>query len=149
MQSSHEFEHMWPIAPCKGIQIAEFGRFLLVEPGILRFGIWNVAKESGISIKIGIRNPSSTDKENLYQYPESGIRNPWRGIQNPRLSGIPLHGATTKSTWVIRQFSKTWQIRAWTYFSSFVTVFRGMQRVVLKRKKPISEHCVLCPWTFR
>ena len=75
---------MWPIAPCKGIQIAEFGRFLLVESGILRFGIWNVAKESGISLKIGIRNPSSTDKENLYHIrnPESGIHGVESRIQD-------------------------------------------------------------------
>ena len=34
-----------------------------MESGILGFGIWNVAKESGTSLKIGIRNPSSTDKK--------------------------------------------------------------------------------------
>ena len=38
---------------------------------------WNPeswALESGISIKIGILNPSLTDEENVIQYLESGIR---------------------------------------------------------------------------
>ena len=35
-------------------------------------------KESGIPLEMGIRNPRSTDKV-------PGIRNPWRGIQNPRI----------------------------------------------------------------
>ena len=30
--------------PCKGIQIPESGKFLLVESGILGFGIWNTAQ---------------------------------------------------------------------------------------------------------
>ena len=30
------------------------------------------------------------------QYLVPGIRNPWRGIQNPRVSGTPLHGAIVK-----------------------------------------------------
>ena len=61
-----------------------------------------------------IRNPSSTDKKSGIQYlepgilikfesriqvpltdwnPVHGIRDPLRGIQNPRLYWIPLHGA--------------------------------------------------------
>ena len=47
-------------------------------------------KESGIPLTIGIRNPSSTDKDSN---PALGIRNSGRGIQNPRLYRIPLHGA--------------------------------------------------------
>ena len=44
-------------------------------------------KESGILLTIGIRNPSSTDKDcNLVP----GIQNPRYAIQNPRLSWIPL-----------------------------------------------------------
>ena len=39
---------------------------------------------------IGIQNPSSTDKD---WNPVPGIRNPQRGIQNSRLSRIPLNGA--------------------------------------------------------
>ena len=44
---------------CKGIQIPESVKFLLVESGIL--------------LRIGIQNPSSTDKESGIQYLESGI----------------------------------------------------------------------------
>ena len=47
-------------------------------------------KESGIPLMIGIRNPGFNDKD---WNPVPGIRNPRRGIQNPRLSWIPLHGA--------------------------------------------------------
>ena len=72
------------------------------NPG--KFCLWNRefwALESGIQLKefriplrIGIQNPSSTD-EDWNQL--SGIRNPRRGIQNPRLSWIPLiHGARYK-----------------------------------------------------
>ena len=39
---------------------------------------------------IGIQNPGFNDKD---WNPVPGIRNPRRGIQNPRLSWIPLHGA--------------------------------------------------------
>ena len=47
-------------------------------------------KESGIPLTIEIQNPTATDKD---LNPVPGIRNPRRGIQNPRLSWIPLHGA--------------------------------------------------------
>ena len=71
---------------CKrGIWFLESGKFLLVEFGILGFRIQNTAQESGIAL--GIQNPSSTDKR-WNRVP--GIRNPWRGFQNPRLSRIPL-----------------------------------------------------------
>ena len=47
--------------------------------------------ESGFHLTIVIRNPSCTDK---VWNPVPGIRNPARpGIQNPRLSWIPLPGA--------------------------------------------------------
>ena len=46
-------------------------------------------KESGIPLTIGIQSPTSTDKD---WNPVHGIRNPLRGVQNPRLSWIP-------STW--------------------------------------------------
>ena len=45
--------------------------------------------ESGIPLAIGIQNPRSTGKD---WNPVPGIRNPRRGIQNPKLSGIPLYG---------------------------------------------------------
>ena len=67
---------------CKGIRIAESERFLLVESGIQ-------LKESGIRLTIGIRNPSTTDKD---WNPVPGNRNPRRGIQNSRMSWIPSHG---------------------------------------------------------
>ena len=48
-------------------------------------------KESGIPLTIGIRYPSSNDRESGIQYLESGIH----GVEsNPRLSWIPLRGAT-------------------------------------------------------
>ena len=69
--------------------IPESGKILLVDSGILGFGIRNTAhKESGIPLAIGIQNPSSTQKD---WNPAPGIRNPWRGIRNPRLSWIPFY----------------------------------------------------------
>ena len=50
---------------CKGIQIPESVKFLLVESGIL--------------LRIGIQNPSSTDKESGIQYLESRIH----GVRRP------------------------------------------------------------------
>ena len=60
---------MGTIAPFKGTRIQESGNFLLVESGILGFGIQNTAQ---------------------------GIRNPAPGIPNPRESWIPLHGRSTR-----------------------------------------------------
>ena len=60
------------IAPCKGIQISESWIFLLVESGILSFGIRNIQlKESEFPLTIGIRKPSSTNWN-----PESRAWNP-------------------------------------------------------------------------
>ena len=56
-------------------------KILIVKSGILCFGIRNPTND-------GTRNPSYTEKE-WNRVP--GIRNPWRGIQNPE-SRIPLHG---------------------------------------------------------
>ena len=65
----------------------ESGKILLVESGILDVGIWNTAR---VLLRIGIQTPSFTDKDwNL----EAGIWNPRHGIQNLRLSWLPLHGA--------------------------------------------------------
>ena len=62
------------------------GKFLLMEVGIvLGFGIRNPAQ--------GIRNPDFTDK---YWNPIPVIPNPQHGIQNPRLSWIPLHSLGDK-----------------------------------------------------
>ena len=66
------------------------------------FFSWNLeswALESGIQLKeyrtllkIGIQNPNFTNKD---RNPVPGIRNLGRGIQNQRLSWIPLHRVTT------------------------------------------------------
>ena len=77
----------------KGIRIAESGKFLLVESGILVLESGIQLKESRIILTTGIQNPSSTDKD---WNPVCGIRNLRRGIHNPRLSWILLQG--TKPT---------------------------------------------------
>ena len=60
------------------------------ESWALESGI--MVKESGIRpLKIGIQNPISTDKD---WNPVPLFRNLRHGIQNPRLSWIPLHGAS-------------------------------------------------------
>ena len=69
--------------PCKGIQIPESGKILLMESGMQ-------LQESGIPLTIVIQNPSSTDK---YWNPVPRIRNPQCEIRNTRLSWIPLHEA--------------------------------------------------------
>ena len=71
----------------------ESGNILLVESGI-NPGLWDPQyswKKTGILLRIGIQNTSFTV---IDWNPVPGIRNPKRGIQNPRLSLIPLHGAT-------------------------------------------------------
>ena len=63
------------VVPYKGIWIPESGKFWLVEFGViqescnLKSGIQ--LKETGIPSTIGIRNPTSTDKESEIQYLES------------------------------------------------------------------------------
>ena len=78
---------------CEGIRVPESVKCLLVESGILGFGMRNKAQR--------IRNPTKdwnpiqrSTRKNWNLVP--GIRNPRRGIQNPRLSWIPLH--ETKSS---------------------------------------------------
>ena len=87
------------VASRKRIRIPEFGKFLLVGSGILGFGVRNIA--------LGIRNlfndwtnPESkfTDKD---WNPVPGIRNPWRAIQNPRLSWIPSQELTQPRSQVL------------------------------------------------
>ena len=48
-------------------------------------------KESRIPLMIEIQNPGFTYKE---WKPVTAIRNPWHGIENSRVSWIPLHEAT-------------------------------------------------------
>ena len=61
----------------KGIRIAESGKFLLVESGILVLESGIQLKESRIILTTGIQNPSSTDKD---WNPVGGIRN--RGVES-------------------------------------------------------------------
>ena len=64
---------------------------LLVGSRILGFGIRNTARGiRNLTLKTGIRNPSSTDKD---WNPVPAIWNPQRQIQYPRLCWILLHGA--------------------------------------------------------
>ena len=69
-------------APCKGIQIPESGKILLMESGIQ-------LKEYGIPLKIVIQNPSSTDKY-WNPYLESGIHSVESRIQD--CPGFPYIG---------------------------------------------------------
>ena len=79
----------------------EFGKLLPVESEIWeKFCLWNPEswalksktrlKESGIPQTIGIQNQTSPDKD---WGPIRVTRHPGRGIQNPKLSWIPLYGA--------------------------------------------------------
>ena len=70
------------------------GKFCLWNPESWGLESGIQLKESGILPTIGIQNPSSTDK---YGNPVSGIRNPQRGFQNPRLPWIPLHEVNDNS----------------------------------------------------
>ena len=58
-------------------------------------------KESGIQLRRGIQNPSSTDKD---WNQVAGIRNPRHGIQITRLSWIPLHREETSTAEKISGF---------------------------------------------
>ena len=72
------------------------------NPAKLCLSIPNPASvESGIQLNesetlltIGIQNKSSTDRD---WNPVPVIRNPQCGVQNPRLSWIPLHGVRAAS----------------------------------------------------
>ena len=73
----------------------EGGKFFFVESRILgRLESTIPLKESGIPKTITIRNPISIDED---RNPVPGIRNLRRGIQNPRLSWIPLHWTKVSS----------------------------------------------------
>ena len=69
----------------------ESRKILLMESGILSFGIGNT--DQGIWNPNNDRNPEFYGFTEKYWNPVPGIRNPQRGIQNPRLCRIiPLHG---------------------------------------------------------
>ena len=93
--------------------------------GIWTPGFWN--PESHYQLESGIQKPSSTDK---YWNPVIVIRNPQRGVQNPRLSWIPLTWGDTgavKEWWqtavlsqaVRKQLSQTVLMIGWKPLSFF------------------------------
>lgn len=73
----------------------------LVKSWALEFGIQ--FKESKIPSTMGIRSSGVPEFLHFHwqriRSPVPSIRNPWRGVQNPRLPWIPSHGA--KQNWVI------------------------------------------------
>ena len=79
---------------CKGIGIPESGKIMLENPQSWALESGIQLNESEIPRTIGIQIPSSTDRD---WSPVPGIRNPRCGIQNPRLSWIPLHGVRVAS----------------------------------------------------
>ena len=65
-----------------------------LESGILCFGIRNTDQKSGSHYRLESRTWSKFHWQRIrYPLPISEIRNHGRGIQNPRLSWISLHGA--------------------------------------------------------
>ena len=67
------------------------GRKVALSKGIWELFVYTIRNPGFWNPEYSSRNPeSSTDK---YWNPVPGIRNRQRGIQNPRLSWIPLHGA--------------------------------------------------------
>ena len=67
------------------------GNVCLWNPECWAPGSGKQRKKSGIPLKIGLKNPSSTDKD---WNPVPGIRNARRGIYNPRHSRILFFEAT-------------------------------------------------------
>ena len=73
----------------------ESQEILLMESGILSFVIWNT--DQGIWNPNNDRSPEFYSFTEKYWNPVPGIRNPQRGIQNPRLCWIiPLHGVNNE-----------------------------------------------------
>ena len=72
---------------------------------------------------MGIRNPSSTDKD---WNPVRGIRNPRLGVHNPRLSWIPSHGARCRNSmkklrntpWYLRTFAEYLKVFLFCFYIS-------------------------------
>ena len=71
----------------------ESRKFLFVESEILGFGKRNTAQGIRNPLMIAIGNPLPNFHGQRIWNPVSGIRNPRRGIQNLRLSWIPLLAA--------------------------------------------------------
>ena len=74
--------HFHNIAPCKGILIPKSEKFLLVESGILVFGIGNTAQLIRVPLTVGNRNLSSAENESIIQHLESGIHGMESRIQD-------------------------------------------------------------------
>ena len=65
---------------------------LALTPGYLNPAL-NNSVQGFLNREYSSRNPESQFDRQRIHNPVSGIRNPWRGIQNPRPSWIALHGA--------------------------------------------------------
>ena len=90
-QYAHKFTSSGTSATKLKLRNPESQEMLLVESGILSFGIRNT--DQGIWNPNNDRNPEFYSFTEKYWNPVPGIRNPQRGIQNPRLCWIiPLHG---------------------------------------------------------
>ena len=76
---------------CKVSGKVESGKFLLSESKILGFEVCNTAQ--GIRNSTADWNPKSTFHWQRIGNSVPGIRNPLRGIQNPKFPYRPLHGA--------------------------------------------------------
>ena len=81
MTSSHAFEHMWPIAPCKGIQIPEFRE--IFASGIRNLEVWNLECSQEVRNLTKDWNPESQFHRQRKPVPVSGIRNPESMAWNP------------------------------------------------------------------
>ena len=82
----------------------ESRKFLFVESEILGFGKRNTAQGIRNPLMIAIGNPLPNFHWQRIWNPVSGIRNPRRGIQNLRLSWIPLLAA------IYEWFLQIWKI---------------------------------------
>ena len=84
------------------MRIPKSGKFLLVESGILGFGIRNSAQ--------GIRNPSNDSN------PESSTWNPESTAWNPELSWISAHGPTCLGCFSSHIYTKN---NKYNYYTSY------------------------------
>ena len=84
-----EFQNPWNSCLCS----VKSSKFVLRKS---KSWSWNPEYSSGnpeSDYRINDWNPESKFLWQRIQNPEPGIRNPLRGVQNPRLSWIPLYGA--------------------------------------------------------
>ena len=112
--------------PYKGIRVPESEEFLLVECGILGFGIWNTAQ--GIRNPTNDWNPVSKFQCQRIRNPVREIQNPWRGIQTTRLAVLDsltggdftiaaLFGSLEQATRMIRE------ITLWNYIFISLSIY--------------------------